>query len=768
MQKNTGPFLTALLLTCLVLSPLIGLAQNASKPMLRGRPQALGPGAPAAAPSDMDINADKLEYRGGVMVGSGNLVIRRGSEVLTADFGTYNAETGDTSARGNVHYENPLSGQQFDGDELKGNFKTQQWDFGFSEIRQDVFTVFSETSEVIEPGLQRFDNAMVTTCDPANPEFYIRAREAFVYDGTIVRAKNAVFYLNNLPFLYLPRYTVDMERDTTNFDFLPGYSSRHGAYVLTAYSYPIFDLWATTRLDYRSDRGIGIGEDLAWKDENYAGKLRTYFINDDAPYKTPEQEERQRADFLDIPDSRYRVRLSHYQAVSPNDLLFVEAGKLSDPEVTLDFFDEEYRVMPVQENRVSYIHSDDYFTAGVELHKNLNDEFFSSIDRLPEASLSVPRLKIANSPFYYEGFHAAGLLDAVFNERDQARGRTNYDSQRIHTENAVYYPTRHMGFLNLIPRIGFTGTFYGDTFEQKDVSSGSSATNSLGVLVNSTNTTTEFVNQGADFRDLFQIGFETSFKAFRVMHNDPTTMGVGLRHVVEPFANYTYMSEPDLRPPNIPQFDNIDRLDRRHDIQFGVRNKWQTKRPVVRPDPLNNGKMESYNQLVDLVDVSVSTAYLLDPEIDENELGDILFDGEFRPTDYLQIDTRAFYNVDASDFSRINTEVQFFADDRSHVAFDHFYRPDRNHVLQAEYALWPQATVSLEGYSRYEIDRGEFEEQVILVTYKTDCVGYGFGGRWIAGDALLADGNAADEDEWQVWGQIWLTAFPQGIVELGR
>ncbi len=751
MQKTTGNFLGALLLAGAVMVPLDSRAQGASKPA-----------------AGMDISADKLEYRNEVMVGAGNLRIRKGPELLTADYGTYNDTTGETTARGNVHYENSLTGQRFNGDELQGNFRTQQWDFGFSEFSQGLFTVFSESSELIEPGLQRFENAMVTTCDAANPEFYIRAREAMVYEGSIVRARSAVFYLNNVPFLYLPRWTVDLQRDETNFDFLPGYSSRNGAYALNGYSYPLLNAWATTRLDYRSERGLGIGEDLAWKGDSFEGKLRTYFLNDEAPYRDAEQQARQEAEFREVPESRYRVRLSHYQSITPRDQLFIEAGKLSDPEVTLDFFDDEYRVMPVQENRLSYTHNDHYFTAGVELNKNLNEEFFSAVERLPEATLSVPRLRIGGSPFYYEGFHTAGILDAVYSERDQSLGKTNYDTQRIHTRNTVYYPSRHMGFLNLIPRIGFTGTFYADTFEKQDVSTVTSSTNSLGVLVNSTNVTTALVNQGADIRDLFEIGFETSFKAFRVMHNEPTGMGVGMRHVVEPFANYSYIREPGLRPPSIPQFDGIDRHDRRHDLKFGVRNKWQTKRPVVRPNPLNRNKMESYNRLIDLVDVSVSTAYLLEPEDNQDALGDILVDGEFRPTDYLQIDTRAYYNVDASDFSRINTEVQFMADDRSHVSIDHYYRPDRNHVLQAEYSLWPRSTLSLEGYSRFEIEQGEFEEQVLLFTYRTDCVGYGLGGRWIAGDVLAGDDTIEEDDEWQVWGQIWLTAFPQGIVEMGK
>ena len=64
--------------------------------------------------------------------------------------------------------------------------------------------------------------------------------------------------------------------------------------------------------------------------------------------------------------------------------------------------------------------------------------------------------------------------------------------------------------------------------------------------------------------------------------------------------------------------------------------------------------------------------------------------------------------------------------------------------------------------------QGEVEEQTLLATYKTDCVGYGIGVRWIAGEVIEQDDTVEDEDEWQAWFQIWLTAFPNGLLELGR
>jgi len=711
---------------------------------------------------DSDISADKLEYLDKKIICVGNVSIRRGTQTITGDYVTYDTVTDIATARGNVHFDDSVTGQTWDGDEAWYNFREKTGSFGTSKIYSAPFTVESESSRQLDDGLQELDNVMVTTCIPEDPEFRIHASKAMVFDETIVRGRNVVFWLNGLPILYLPRYTVDLERDTTRFDVLPGYSSRQGAYLLTAYGIPINEnLLSVSHLDYRANRGIGFGQDFKWSaDEESAdfwrGAIRGYYTDDDMPYKSMEQEERQRADGLDIDPERYRLRFTHIQTVAERDLIYAEMGKLSDPEVVLDFFDEEYRAMPQPENRISYIHYDDAFSAGLDLHKNLNEEFFSGVNRLPEAYLNVPRLRIMESPFYYEGFHSAGQLEATFSDSDKERfGRVGYDTQRVHTENTVLFPTRHFGWLNVIPRIGYTGTFYGDTFESIETTDGTNVVDGVNSL-------------GADARNLVEIGVESSFKAFKVLHNEPIAQGVGMRHVVEPFVNYTLIPEQDLRPVNIYQFDRIDQLDHRNDVRFGLRNKWQTKRPVSRPSPTNPARMESYNQIVDLVDVAVSTAYLLDAEDDEESLGTVFFDGEFRPADWMVFDVRAQYDNGAGEFSRVNSQLQFYGEDRSYVAFDHYYRPDQNHVIQSEYSLWPQNTIGLEGYTRYEILQGEFEEQTLLATYKTDCVGYGIGVRWIAGEVIEQDDTVEDEDEWQAWFQIWLTAFPNGLLELGR
>ena len=69
----------------------------------------------------------------------------------------------------------------------------------------------------------------------------------------------------------------------------------------------------------------------------------------------------------------------------------------------------------------------------------------------------------------------------------------------------------------------------------------------------------------------------------------------GLRHIIEPSANYVFVPDPSTPPAQLPQFDseqpslmllpvefpdynNIDSIDTQNVIRFGLRNTLQTKR----------------------------------------------------------------------------------------------------------------------------------------------------------------------------------------------
>ena len=107
-----------------------------------------------------------------------------------------------------------------------------------------------------------------------------------------------------------------------------------GGFILTAYNYELNEfLDAATHLDYRSKRGVGVGQDFYWEDKEaglWKGDFRAYYADDDRPLDDGSAEGRSQ----DLVDSdRYRFRLNHRQGLSSNDTARVRVNYLSDPFV---------------------------------------------------------------------------------------------------------------------------------------------------------------------------------------------------------------------------------------------------------------------------------------------------------------------------------------------------------------------------------------------------------------------------------------------------
>jgi len=677
-----------------------------------------------------------------VLIAIGNVVVTRGADVLHCDYAEVYRETQDVKAKGNIHFER--DGQLWEGEELSYNFQTRQGDFGAFEAFTPPFYVRAQESKRVSESETYLEDVELTTCEGPNPDFAIQASSARITEGEVLRAKNVVFFFGPVPFFWLPYLRKDL--DSTNIDVVPGYSSEMGAFLLTAYNYRINPyLKGATHLDYRTKRGVGVGQDFLWEDPagTYEGQLLTYYANDQEPFED-EEEEAERGDLID--KDRYRIRLTDRHNVNERAYTLTELNYLSDPDILEDFFEDEFRHGVQPENRMSLTHRADKYTANLLLNMRLND-FYENVNRLPEASVDMQRQRVAESPFYYDGQHNAVYLERVFPD---GSGSEDYDAARMDTENTFYYPTRHFGFLNLIPRAGYRGTFYSKTKEDtfSTDTTISITTNDVGDLVATTNVadvvTTE--DQDAELRNILELGAETSFKAFKILHEEPLWGDfTGLRHVVEPFADYTYVPEPNVTPDQLYQFDSIDTLDKRNDIEFGLRNKLQTKRRDKRPH--------------DLVDFVVSSTYLLDPEDDQYEFGSVNFDSEFRLVDWMTWDLDGAVDPEEGTLTEFNTQLAFIARDDSRLALEYRFRDESRDQLATELTLFPNARWSFGTYLRYNFDESRMEEQEYMIQKVNDCIGLGIGYR------RLDDG---DEPENRVFGQIWLTAFPRSGVNLGR
>ncbi len=694
----------------------------------------------AMLPPGTEVTADSLEYldERKMLIASGNVLVQQGADSLSADYMTLNTVSQDLYCRGHVVFRG--TDRVWHGEELKYNLKTKSGDFGEFQAYVAPYYITAKASKRISTNEFDLKDVTVTTCPGDDPEYAIHAREAQLKNGNRLRAHGVVFYYGIVPFFYLPSMARKLDSHDTYFEFVPGYSSRQGAFLLSAYNYRLSDaLRGRTRLDYRTKRGLAGGQDFMWRDpgtnRTYEGEFDAYYADDRKPFKNAEEE----AQYGKLVDKeRYRLKLNHFQAFNSQDYLIANLNYLSDPNILDDFFNKEYRYGVQPENRVSLTHRGDRYTATLLFNKRLND-FYENVDRLPEVSFDAQRQQIGDTPFYYESQSAASYLKRLYPD---GSGSEDYDAFRVDSRHMVYYPTRQFGFLNVIPRAGYRGTFYSKTFD-------ASTTTNVVILVDSNNISTvtnEVVTiqdeTGADLRNLYEIGLESSFKGFRTW-DDLVVLedGDGLRHVAEPYINYTFNPKPNLRPGDLPQFDDVDQLDRRQDIMLGMRNKLQTRRR---------------GYISDIVDANVYTYYYIDRPADATQdFSDIFFKTELRLADWLPVDFDGAFDQYEGEFNTFNTQISYIMDDATTLSLEYRHKKDVRDLISTELVLFPNARWSFQIYGRYDADGGDLQEQSYFVQHTTDCVGYGLGYRRL-------------DDENQVWFRIWLTAFPDSKMDIGR
>src|SRR5205085_6785109 len=139
----------------------------------------------------------------------------------------------------------------------------------------------------------------------------------------------------------------------------------------------------------------------------------------------------------------------------------------------------------------------------------------------------------------------------------------DFSAFRIDSFHQLTYPNTYFGFLAIVPRVGFRETYYS---RSEDLTNSAFVPNPEPLaefpLPNPSTDLTlgpPLHYGGQVFRSIFNAGIEGSFKISRAWDDvQNRTLGLdGLRHIVQPFANFSYVSSPNVDPATILQFDRI-------------------------------------------------------------------------------------------------------------------------------------------------------------------------------------------------------------------
>ena len=586
----------------------------------------------------------------GIATAENGVIVRfqdpeHGTAVLQADRVTLDQLSGNITAEGNVTLSR--DGQAWRGEQLDYNFRTQS--MGATDYRTGKSPYFAAgTSVQGDDNATRYTagSAYVTTDDVKNPNHRIKAKHLTIVPGKYFSAKHATVYVGKVPVMYLPYLRASLDGQGNHWSLTPGYRSRFGGFLLSTYHYQVLtNLSADLNFDYRTKRGFGGGPDFSYDLGKYGqGQTRTYYSNDDLPGFD--------RDGMPIPDDRYRLQIQHSVAIRTNITAKLSVDRLSDPNINRDFFENEYRANTQPRSYLEVEQLSENYALALLAQPQVND-FYERIERLPEVKLTAFRQQIGNTPLYYESESSAGYLGHQFRNNVT----NDFYATRVDTWHQLVVPHTFFGWLNVQPRIGGRSTYY-------------TSSNGRGTTLEETR------------RNVMNTGIEANFRAartFPLVTNRFWGLN-GLRHIIQPSANYVYVPTPGALPPELPRFDyeipslrwlpieypdynSIDSIDAQNVVRLGIRNKLQTKR----------GKND---RVVDFVNWNVFADVRVNPRANQTDLGDLNSDLSFRPNDWLHLNSYTRYGIDDGEFRLANNRITLTPEDVWSVSVGHLYLRD--------------------------------------------------------------------------------------------
>ncbi|MBL7114568.1 MAG: LPS-assembly protein LptD [Kiritimatiellae bacterium] len=699
----------------------------------------------------IEAEADELEYdrAGGWVHARGNVTIKKGGQILKADTVRVNTTTEDAYAEGNVWFQPAEGAKPWTGESAEYNFKTREGIVTELSGMSGPFTIDSDENAKQSDGSYVAREVSLTTCtnSAAHRHYGVRASKLTLIPDEYLKCRHARFYAGRIPIFYLPYFKTDFDSGT-GWHFEPGYSSDMGAFLLSSYRQKFNStLKGDTHLDYRAERGVAFGQDVLWSDpgNTYEGMLSGYYIDDDKPFDEADDETK------DIKNERYRFHVDHSHAFGDRSYLLVNADYVSDEDLLEDFFEDDFRSIRQPDNYLVYTYRGDDYTASLQARKRLND-FYSDLDRMPEGSIDFQRRRLGHTAFYYEGRTSVGYLEKLFTDDSNDE---DYSSFRFDTANQIYMPQKYFGFLNVIPRAGYRGTYYSDTVRTESetviedvttetfVINANGTTSTVTSVETQTNIVTQSFNNGAEMRSLFELGFDVSFKAFKLWEGGVVTP---LRHVVEPYAKYTFVPEPSVGQEDLYQFDRVDTLGEQHNVRLGVQNRWQTKRG---------------GSAWQLADVDVWTWYRFSDEYDEDGdgLDDIFLDADVMPNRSLRLDFDGRYDTEESELVVVNSRLRFLRQGLWRGSLEHRFRKDDSNLIASDVTLFPHRNWDVNVFGRYEFEESRMEEVGGYLQRNLDCMKLRLGVMHRPG--YTTESGSDRDDEWRARIEFWLTAFPE-------
>lgn len=680
------------------------------------------------------VDGDTVEYfeEESKIVAVGNVSVTYGDIKLTCDRIEVNTKAQVALCQGNVRIEQPDG--ILTGERIRYDFLNKEGEIIGGEV--EAFPWFGRAEETGKVGKNEYllRNGYITTCDLDKPHYRIKAQEIRVFPDDKIIAKNVVFYVGEIPVLWVPYYYHPIIQSRAKVQFIPGWNTDWGYFLLSASRFYLKgNSKVDVRGDYRTKKGFAYGADCYYFCDDLGltglgdGIFRAYIIqqNDKGTIDpTPFRDDNKK------PEIRRRFQWKHRINFDPTTVGMLEFNKWSDQYVLRDYFYNEYEESGQEpESYASIISSQQNFICEINFKKKFND-FKTVVQKMPELKIDIPDQRLWETPLYYNSQGSFTIFDKRYAFDHEAPEEVN----RFDTFHKLSYVT-NLGPLNLTPFGTFSETVYSRNRWEGDIIS------------------RETIGGGLN-------GFARYYRIFDVKSD---IMGLdidGLRHIIVPSFKYFHTHAPTVDRNNLFEMDEIDTLEKRNGVNLSLETRLQTRR-------MHDGKKDP----VDLIRFIIKTDFLFRMEKDklkfkkEGQFRNLLIDLELKPYSWFFVNSEVEINPKNQALKRGYIEGSIRPWDGLRCDLGYRYekfttKPRNQFTYDLEYKINPKWTIGL--YQRFNFDdqKGAIEEQQLKVIRDLHC--------WEAEFVYNVDGSNLLQDNFTMWLAFKIKAFPDLQLGLSR
>lgn len=452
--------------------------------------------------------------------------VTRGQTVVNANQAYYDIVDDRVEAEGDVRV---LRG----GDRFNGNSLKLKLDTGIGYMDSIVYRLLmrnaqghAERVDFESEDVATISNGVYTTCNGPDPDWYLKASKLTLDDGAgIGQARNAVLIFKGVPLAGTPRISFPLGESRKSGFLAPTFatSTTTGVQLTTPYYWDIApnrDLTLFPR--YMSTRGLMLGADARYLEQQYAGETRFEFMND--------------SDYGN--QLRYAISTRHNHNVYPGLGVALDYNTVSDNNYARDFpfshvFDRpgvNRRLLP-QTATMSY-------SPGGPWSGTLQLSDFQVLQD-PAAPIGLPYARLPQINLNYSEFSDTGFSVAVGSQYTHFSHPTAVQGDRLIVNPRVSYNYLRTPGYFLIPSVSAHGTLYN--------------LNQMGSSVSST--------MGAPNRLVPSLSLDSGL----IFERDTGFFGRIATQTLEPRAYYTYTPYVEQNGGLYPNFDTTIA-----DISYGM------------------------------------------------------------------------------------------------------------------------------------------------------------------------------------------------------